>query len=184
MGGGPGGRDRQSAMNTSTLKPPSSGLHTLSRRERVARFLEHTLDRRLGRFGVALYRLTGGRIARLYGKDVLILTTRGRRSGQERTVLLQFFRDGRQIVVVAANSGLPSHPGWFYNLKATPTAQIQVTDRLLQVRAEELSADEVAGFWPRILERSPDYARYLKRTSRTIPLVRLVPVEPHEGALP
>ncbi|MCL4859133.1 MAG: nitroreductase family deazaflavin-dependent oxidoreductase [Caldilineaceae bacterium] len=162
-------------MNTSTIKSPSSGLHALSRRERIARFLEQTLDRRLGRFFVALYRLTGGRIARLYGKDVLILTTRGRRSGQERTVLLQFFWDGPQIVVVAANSGLSSHPGWFYNLKATPTAQIQVMDRRLQVRAEELSADEVTAFWPRILDRSPDYARYLRRTSRAIPLVRLVP---------
>jgi F420H(2)-dependent quinone reductase len=171
-------------MSTSTLKSPASALPTLSRKERMARFLEHTLDKRLGRFGIALYRLTGGRIARLYGKDVLILTTRGRRSGQERTVLLQFFRDGPQMVVVAANSGLPSHPGWFYNLKATPTAQIQVMDRLLQVRAEELSPDEVAAFWLHILERSPDYARYLTRTSRTIPLVRLIPVEPGEGILP
>jgi deazaflavin-dependent oxidoreductase (nitroreductase family) len=171
-------------MTTSTIKSPASGLHPLSRKERIARFLEHTLDRRLGRFGVALYRLTSGRIAQLYGKDVLLLTTRGRRSGQERTVLLQFFRDGAQIVVVAANSGLSSHPGWFYNLKATPAAQIQVMDRLLQVRAEELAADEVAAFWPRILQRSPDYARYRTRTSRTIPLVRLIPVEPSEGALP
>lgn len=171
-------------MNTSTLASPSSTLSTLSRRERIARFLEHTLDKRLGRFGIALYRLTGGRIARLYGKDVLILTTHGRRSGRERTVLLQFFREGAKIVVVAANSGLPSHPGWFYNLKATPIAQIQVMDRLLQVRAEELSPDEVAAFWPHILERSPDYARYLTRTSRTIPLVRLIPVAPGEWTLP
>lgn len=171
-------------MKTSSNESAASGLQTLSRRERIARFLEHTLDKRLGHFGIGLYRLTGGRIARLYGKDVLILTTRGRKSGQERTVLLQFFRDGAQIVVVAANSGLPAHPGWFYNLKATPMAQIQVMDHVLQIRAEELPADEVAAFWPRILQRSPDYARYLKCKSRTIPLMRLVPVEPSEGVLP
>ena len=163
-------------MKTSTIESLPPSLPTLSRQERIARFLEHTLDKRLGRFGVGLYRLTGGRIARLYGKDVLLLTTRGRKSGQERTVLLQFFRDGTQMVVVAANSGLAAHPGWYYNLKATPTAQVQVMERILQVRAEALSADEVAAFWPHILHRSPDYARYLKCTSRTIPLMRLIPV--------
>lgn len=153
-----------------------TSLQDLSHQERIALFLERTLDRRLGRFGIALYRLTGGRIGRWFGKDVLILATQGRRSGQERAVLLQFFHDGAQIVVVAANGGHSSHPGWFYNLKATPTARVQVMDRNLQVRAEELSADEVTAFWPRILQRSPDYARYRKSTRRTIPLIRLIPV--------
>jgi hypothetical protein len=43
------------------------------------------------------------------------------------------------------------------------------------VRAEELSADEAAAFWPRVLQAAPDYARHLTRTSRRIPLLRLVP---------
>lgn len=171
-------------MKTSTVESPSVSLPPLSRRERIARFLERGLDRRFGRFGVALYRLTGGRIARLYGKDVLILTTHGRKSGQERTVLLQFFHDGAHRIVLAANSGYATHPGWYHNLKATPTARIEVMARTLQVRAEELSAEEAAAFWPRILARSPDYARYLKSTSRVMPMMRLIPVEPSEGSLP
>lgn len=165
-------------MKTSTTASPATRLPTLSRQERMVLWLERRVDRRMGRFGVWLYRLTGGRIAHLYGKDVLVLTTRGRRTGQERTVLLQFFRDGAQMVLVAANSGLSTHPGWFYNLKATPTAQVQVLERRFQVRAEELSADEVTAFWPQILRRSPDYIRYLKCTNRTIPLVRLIPFAP------
>ena len=76
---------------------------------------------------------------------------------------------------MAANSGRSSHPDWFYNLKATPTAQVQVMDRILQVHAEELPADEATAFWPSILRVAPTYARYLQATSRTIPLVRLVP---------
>jgi deazaflavin-dependent oxidoreductase (nitroreductase family) len=126
---------------------------------------------------VGLYRLTGGRIARPRKVDVLILTTRGRRTGKTRTVLLQFFRDGANLVIVAANSGRSSHPGWFYNLKATPTVRVQVMDRILQVRAEELSSDEAIAFWPRILRVAPSYERYQQATNRTIPLVRLVPVE-------
>jgi deazaflavin-dependent oxidoreductase (nitroreductase family) len=79
---------------------------------------------------VGLYRLTGGRIARKV--DVLILTTRGRRTGKTRTVLLQFFRNGANMVIVAANSGRSSHPGWFYNLKATPTVRVQMGNFITQ----------------------------------------------------
>ena len=147
---------------------------SLSLKDKVALYLNYELDKRLGGLGVGLYRLTGGRIARKV--DVLILTTRGRRSGKTRTVLLQFFRDGANLVIVAANSGRSSHPGWFYNLKATPTARVQVMDRTVQVHAEELSTDEAIAFWPRILRVAPTYARYQKATSRPIPLVRLVPV--------
>lgn len=148
---------------------------SLTRKDKVALYLNYELDKRLGGLGVGLYRLTGGRFTRLLKVNVLILTTRGRRSGKTRTILLQFFQDGANRVIVAANSGRPSHPGWFYNLKATSTAQVQVMDRILQVRAEELSADETTAFWPRVLRVAPTYARYQKATSRTIPLVRLVP---------
>jgi len=145
-----------------------------SLKEKVVLYLNYELDKRLGGLGVGLYRLTGGRIARKV--DVLILTTRGRRTGKTRTVLLQFFRDGANMVIVAANSGRSSRPGWFYNLKATPTVRVQVKDRILQVRAQELTTDEAPAFWPRILRVAPTYARYQQATSRTIPLVRLVPV--------
>jgi F420H(2)-dependent quinone reductase len=145
----------------------------LSLKDRATLYLNYEGDKRLGGLGVGLYRLTGGRITRKV--NVLILTTCGRKTGKTRTVLLQFFPDGANMVLVAANSGRSSHPGWFYNLKATPTAQVQVMDRTLQIHAEELSADETADFWPRILRVAPSYARYQQATSRTIPLVRLVP---------
>ncbi len=77
---------------------------------------------------------------------------------------------------MAANSGRSSHPDWFYNLKATPTAQIQVMDRTSRVHAEELPTDEATVFWPYILRVAPTYARYQKATSRPIPLMRLVPL--------
>ncbi len=149
----------------------------LSLRDRIDLFLEPRLDRVLGGLGVRLYRLTRGGIARLFRVNVLVLTTRGRRSGQERTVLLAFFPDGASFVVVAAHGGQPRHPAWYLNLRATPTARVEVGSRTLPVRAEELSAAEVAAFWPEVVRALPGYARYQQATSRTIPLVRLVPLE-------
>ncbi|MGZ3584472.1 MAG: nitroreductase/quinone reductase family protein [Ktedonobacterales bacterium] len=165
------------ARLSDTGKTPTRNLSFL---DKVDLYLEYELNKRLRRLGVGLYRLTQGRIARLAGApaDVLVLTTHGRKSGLERTVMLQGFRDGADLVVVAANSGKPSHPDWFYNLKATPMAKIEIGNRISQVRAEEMSADETAIFWPRIVRIAPSYARFQNATSRPIPLMRLVPVGP------
>ncbi|MFZ2177938.1 MAG: nitroreductase/quinone reductase family protein, partial [Rhodococcus sp. (in: high G+C Gram-positive bacteria)] len=65
--------------------------------------IQHDLDARFGRFGVWLYRATRGHIVRPWGRRVLVLTTRGRRTGLARSVLLQYFPDGPDLIVVAAN---------------------------------------------------------------------------------
>lgn len=147
----------------------------LSRGERIKMCVEHEVDTRSIGLAASLYHVTKGRIARLWHRQVLLLTTNGRKSGRERTVPLQFFPDGERMIVVAANSGLPSPPGWYFNLTANPRAHIEIMDRTLHVRAEELSDDEADAFWPHVLQAAPDYARYPRRTSRRIPLVRLVP---------
>ncbi len=149
----------------------------LSRLDKFDLSLEHNLDKKLGHIGIGLYQLTGGRITRPYKADVMILTTHGRRSGKARSVLLQFFHEGENLIIVAANSGQPSHPGWFYNLKANPTAHIQIMDRVLQVHAEELSAAEAIALWPDILHTAPSYAHYQQATSRIILLIRLIPIQ-------
>ena len=78
-----------------------------SLRDRINLFLEARLDRALGPMGVRLYRLTRGGIARLVRVNVLVVTTRGRRSGRARAVLLAYFPQGGSFVVVAANAGQP-----------------------------------------------------------------------------
>ena len=148
----------------------------LSLLDKIDLFLEYELNKRIRRVGVGLYRLTRGHITRFAQTGVLLLTTRGRRTGKARTVLLQFFRDGESLVIVAANSGRASHPDWFYNLRATPIAQVQIMDRIMQVHAEELPAYEAISYWPHILHVAPANARYQKATSRSIPLVRLIPI--------
>jgi F420H(2)-dependent quinone reductase len=155
-----------------------SGVRPPSRMERIRTRVEHEVDTRSVGLAAWLLRVTKGGIARLWRRQVLILTTRGRKSGLERTVPLQFFPDDDRMIVVAANSGLPSPPGWYLNLTANPRARVEVAGRTLHVRAEELPAGEAAAFWrDRVLQAAPDYARYPRRTSRRIPLIRLVPEE-------
>ena len=126
-----------------------------------------------------LYRLTGGRFTPR-NRDVVLLTTRGRKSGRKHTVLLQSFPEGEDMLLVAANSGRSSHPDWLFNLKADSTAQVEIGNRTLLVRAEQVPGDEAEALWPRILRHAPTYARYRRATDRPIPLVRLVP-EGHPG---
>jgi deazaflavin-dependent oxidoreductase (nitroreductase family) len=178
----PGARQRIPALNTIRFDP--SGDQPLSFMEWIKMGIEHEVDTRSIGLAASLIRLTKGRIARLWRRQVLLLTTRGRKSGQERTVPLQFFPDGGDMIVVAANSGLSSPPGWYFNLTADPLARVEVGDRTLQVRAEELSADQAVAVWSRVLQVAPDYARYPRRTSRRIPLIRLVPIRPGEAASP
>lgn len=137
--------------------------------------LEHAVDKHSVGVGAWLLRRTGGRIVRLWRRRALVLTVRGRRSGRPRTVVVQYFPDGEDLVVVAANSGLPTHPAWYLNLTAAGGARAEVEGRTLRVRAEQLSPGEAEAFWPRVLQQAPDYARYRQRTDRVIPLVRLVP---------
>jgi deazaflavin-dependent oxidoreductase (nitroreductase family) len=139
--------------------------------------IEHAADTRSAPVSAWLIRRTRGRIGRLWHRRVLVLTTRGRKTGRRRTVPLQYFPDGAALVVVAANSGLSRPPGWYFNLTAASKATVDVEGRTLEVRAEELSNGQAAAFWPRVLEAAPDYARYRERTSRRIPLIRLVPAD-------
>jgi F420H(2)-dependent quinone reductase len=149
----------------------------ISGKEAVGLAIHRGLDRRLSRFGVWVFRRTRGAVAKPWQVDALVLTTRGRRSGRERSVVLQYFPDGDAMVLAAANDGGAAHPGWYFNLVADPAATVEVEGRRIHVRAEELPAGEAAMVWPRIVERDRNYERYQRATERRIPLLRLVPVE-------
>jgi deazaflavin-dependent oxidoreductase (nitroreductase family) len=147
----------------------------LSRVERFNLFVERSLDKWLTPLGVWVMRRTKGAIARPWKVDVLVLTTRGRRSGRPRTVVLRYFPDGEAIILAAANDGGASHPGWYYNLTAEPVARVEIKGRTSSVRVEELPGDKAAVWWRRIVEIQPSYERFARATSRTIPILRLTP---------
>ncbi len=124
-----------------------------------------------------IYRLTAGMIGRrLVDNDMMLLTTRGRKTGKPHTVPLLYLRDGPALVVVASWGGRPGNPDWFANLEADPQATVQVRSRRWPVRAETMQPAERAQWWPRIVEAYQGYAAYQKRTDREIPVVRLVRV--------
>jgi F420H(2)-dependent quinone reductase len=149
----------------------------ISRKERVGLFLHRGLDKWLTPLGVWVFRRTKGGITRPWKVDALLLTTHGRRSGKERTVVLQYFPDGDAMIVAAANDDGSAHPGWYFNLKAEPTAHVEVVGRAIVVRAEELPPDEAAAWWQQILRRDPSYERYARAAAgRAIPVLRLVPL--------
>jgi deazaflavin-dependent oxidoreductase (nitroreductase family) len=166
--------------------PDAEGSERLSLKERVALFLHRESDKRLTPLGIWVMRRTKGgivygRFVRMLGAPkelhVLLLTTRGRRSGKERTVVLQYFPDGDAMIIVAANDGGASHPGWYFNLKGDDSARVEVMGRTIGVRAEQLPAEAAADWWQRILRGDPSYARYQRATKRTFPILRLVPEE-------
>lgn len=134
--------------------------------------------RRWSAFHVALYRLTGGRLGRrLVDNDMLLLTTRGHRSGKPHTVPLLYLRDGSSLVVIASYGGRPKHPAWYDNLRADPAVRVQVGRRRFSMRARTTSEEERIRWWPRVVAAYEAYAEYQSRTEREIPVVLLEPVE-------
>jgi deazaflavin-dependent oxidoreductase (nitroreductase family) len=132
-------------------------------------------DNLFGQEHVRVYRETGG--ARGYhwrkGTTILLLTTKGRNSGQERTTPLIHRVDGDRWVIVASKGGAPDHPGWFKNLQANPEATIQVQDEQIRVRASVAQGEERERLWTAMTEVWPDYDDYQKKTDREIPVVVL-----------
>ena len=121
-----------------------------------------------------MYKLTKGRVGgRLMDMPVLLLTTKGRRSGRQRTVPLTFFKDGDALLVVGSKGGSPRHPDWYLNLVADPGAEIQVGGERRRVRGRTTTAEEAERLWPMVLERAPVYGKYRAKTTREIPLVLL-----------
>jgi F420H(2)-dependent quinone reductase len=130
------------------------------------------------RFHRAVYRLTGGRLLPNAGSrmPVLLLTTTGRKTGQQRTWPLNYLTDDASLVVVASNRGRPTYPQWYLNLRANPEARIQVGRRKLRVSSRVVAPDEAARLWPAIHRLEPLYSHYRKLTDRDFPLVILTPM--------
>jgi F420H(2)-dependent quinone reductase len=123
---------------------------------------------------VAEYEASGGQRAntlRDTGLPVVIVSTRGNKSGKIRkTPLMRVEHDG-QYVLVASKGGAPSHPVWYYNLVADPDAVvIQDGPEPFPVTVRQLDGDDRAQWWERAVAAFPPYAEYQEKTDRTIPV--------------
>lgn len=129
-----------------------------------------------GVFHTWLYRVTGGRVGHSAGRITnLLLTTTGRKSGNQRTVPLAYIPDGDTYVVVASNGGSDRHPAWWLNLKTDPRAVVEVGAKRVEVTAREANPGERSQLWPRLKADNPFYRQYEQITARHIPVVILEP---------
>ena len=114
-----------------------------------------------------VYRLSRGKwMGNMNGTGVLLLTTTGRKSGKARTVPLGCFDHKDGYVIVASNSGLPTHPNWYLNLQNNPRVTVQILDKVRPVTAEVLGGEARTRAWQQVIATSPSYAAYEKRTTR------------------
>jgi deazaflavin-dependent oxidoreductase (nitroreductase family) len=130
----------------------------------------------------AFAQMTGGRAGMKFrGQPIVLLTTKGRKTGKARTwPLLGLPIDPdhpeRGWVVVASHGGHDTNPAWYLNLRADPLAEVQDGTRKERVRARDATAAEKATHWPRFVETLRTYAEYQEATDREIPVVLLEPV--------
>jgi deazaflavin-dependent oxidoreductase (nitroreductase family) len=139
-----------------------------------------TLIRAISALHVFLFRVSRGRVGgRLANLPVLLLTTRGRKSGQRRTVPLCYLpvpsADGRDplFAIVGSFGGSPVAPAWYKNLQATSVAEIEVKGQRLSVLARDAEAEQAGELWSDFCECYPGYEVYQAATTRKIPIVLL-----------
>jgi deazaflavin-dependent oxidoreductase (nitroreductase family) len=136
----------------------------------------NVMGRALNKTHSSVYRRSDGRVwGTMFGGPILLLNTMGRKSGQRRTNPLLYVMDGEDFVLIASNGGAPSHPAWYLNLMANPDATVEVGDRKLRVRAEEVDGEEKARLWQKMVDMYSSYDDYQTKTKREIPLLVLHP---------
>lgn len=125
----------------------------------------------------ALMTISGGRIGwTLADMPVLELTTVGRKSGKERTIMLTTpWQDGDTMAIIASAGGNDEHPAWFLNLRDNPEVTVKTENNRRSMTARILEGDERQAVWDAVVARYKNYADYQTKTTRQIPVVLLEP---------
>lgn len=118
------------------------------------------------------FRADGG--AAMGDRPLLLLTTRGRRSGRPRTSPMMYVPDDDRLLVIASNNGATADPQWYSNLLADPSVTVELRGRTFRARATPLTGEDYDRQWQRIKERHPFFAEHEQRAGgRRIPIVAL-----------
>ncbi|CDO28697.1 nitroreductase family deazaflavin-dependent oxidoreductase [Mycolicibacterium porcinum] len=120
-----------------------------------------------------IFKKSGGRIGDkfLRGAEVGILTTIGRKSGEERDSPLLFLQEGKRIVLVASQGGRATNPMWYLNLVANPRVKFQTKRETLELTARDATDAERDEYWPKLDAMYADFVNYRSYTDRKIPIV-------------
>ncbi len=107
------------------------------------------------------------------GRDLLLLTTTGRKSGRSHTTPVAFARDGEKLLVFASKGGAPTHPDWYRNLVADPQVQVEVGAERFEAVAAPLVGEERNRAYAAQAERLPAFGEYQEKAGRVIPVIAL-----------
>lgn len=130
-----------------------------------------------GKLNVPLYRWSGGRVGgKVNQAPVLLLTTTGRKSGQQRTAPVVYLADGERMAIINTNAGNAKVPAWSFNLRANPEAVVEVGRRRIPVRARLAEGEERADLWRRHNEQYAGFDYYETKLDREIGVFVLEPV--------
>lgn len=124
---------------------------------------------------IAEFRANGGKVGGPFeGAPMLLLHTKGARSGQPRLSPLVYLRDGEHYVIIASKAGWDTHPHWYHNLLAHPEAvEIEVGTERLRVRPRPAEGAERRRLFDSMAERMPNFREYEAKTDREIPVIVL-----------
>ncbi|BBY67816.1 nitroreductase family deazaflavin-dependent oxidoreductase [Mycobacterium paraintracellulare] len=120
------------------------------------------------------FRANGGKVGGQFeGANLLLLHTTGAKSGQPGCPLAYFDIDGK-LIVIGSFAGAPVSPAWVHNLRANPSARVEVGTDAFDVTARELPTDERDDLFDKVTAAAPGFAEYQAKTSRVIPLFELI----------
>ena len=124
------------------------------------------------------FRANAGKVGGWFeGKTLLLLHTKGAKSGEPRINPVAYVRDGERWVVIASKGGAPTNPDWYYNLRATTTVTVEVGTQTLQVRATQAEEPERTRLYNKMVAMMPGFDDYRRKTMRQIPVMVLTPVK-------
>jgi deazaflavin-dependent oxidoreductase (nitroreductase family) len=115
----------------------------------------------------------GGEIDGMHRERLLLLTTTGAQTGQERTTPMMFHPDGDRVLVMASNAGAHKTPDWYANLVANPSVKVEIGDDSYPATATVLTGDDRTRLWAEITAASPFFLDHEKKAEREIPVVAL-----------
>jgi deazaflavin-dependent oxidoreductase (nitroreductase family) len=120
------------------------------------------------------FRANGGETSGPFkGRPLLLLTTKGAKSGAERTTPLVYSRDGERVVIIASMGGAPKHPAWFHNISADPEVTVEIGTEKFAARASVPEGEERDRLYAQQAAMMPAFNEYQEKTTRRIPVVVL-----------
>lgn len=120
------------------------------------------------------FRANAGKVGGMFeGANLVLLTTKGAKSGKATTSPVMFLADGDRYVIIASNGGADHHPAWYHNLSANPEATAEVGTESFEVKATFIEGDERDDLYARMVAIAPGFAEYEAKTSRRIPVAAL-----------